>query len=254
MKVPNLLKTMILTATVGAVVWTGTPIIDSAIGFLKSADQKIISANEGITLLKSDISSKKDQIETLKAEIEDLKSQLESNSGSAEQIEQLQQQLQEKTEQLAQATEELNNANEEKTRLLEELNNANEDVQRLNTTLEEMRSGDINIPTVEEIKSFIAENGELTNEKITFTLFSSASGTTGQKEQEFINNNGDKISYMLTSKGISVKNISIVVQYTGYDFNLIVTGATAEAKTQLTKSNIQSVIGGSYTISNITFR
>lgn len=268
-KVVKAVATGVVGVSVVATVWTGGDIIQRGIDFITGADAKIEQAVSNISLLKSGITTKNEQIATLNGEIESLREQIANNdSASQEQLEQLQEQLNNKiaeverlTQEVATLTAEVERLTQENTSLKGELDKANADVERLKEALDGSRLDSIVIDSTEEIQALI-DGDEVASPEEADSIVWSTKGSGGNKTiaESFIEKNKETIENYLKGKGITLKGISIEVEglynMSGVDLvKIYVTGASPEAKAEITKTKINPVIQASnYSIDSIVYR
>jgi hypothetical protein len=206
----GLLKTAGIVAgaiTLSNVVWNGSDTIQGAITFIKSANEKVISANSNIVALKEDIKGKYEQLLILKSEIDELNYEIELYG----EIGNLNIQLEQKTAQY-------NELNEKYKKLIEEtetddykelvgqLESAENDVERLRLAMEGSSIESTDIDSDEELEAFL-------NEKYIQNIEFNYSTTYKKYIEEFIKSYGIKIAEYLQDNGIWAKDVSIEVSY-----------------------------------------
>lgn len=266
-KVVKAVTTGVVGVSVIATVWTGGDIIQKGIDFITGADTKLEQAVSNISLLKSGITTKNEQIATLNAEIKSLKEQIANNeSASQEQLEQLQEQLNNKiaevealTQEVATLTAEVEAISQENTSLKGELDKANKDAERLQEALNNSSLNDVVIDSTEEIQAFI--NGEEAASPEENNIIWNVIGSVQNKPiaNAFLTDAKDIIENHLKGLGIDLKGISIDVEGafemsgTNYVY-MYVTGASPEAKAEITKSKLNAILGSKNAIENLTHR
>lgn len=266
-KVVKAVTTGVVGVSVVATVWTGGDIIQRGIDFITGADAKIEQAVSNISLLKSGITTKNEKIETLNAEIKSLKEQIANNeSASQEQLEQLQEQLNSKiaeverlTQEVATLTAEVEALSQENTSLKGELDKANKDAERLKEALDGSSLNDVVIDSTEDIQAFI--DGEAVASPEENNIVWSVIGLEHTKNiaQAFLNDAKETIENHLRGQGVNLKGISIDVEgaYESGGTNLVnlyVTGASPEAKEEITKTKLNAVLGSKSSIENLIHR
>lgn len=253
-KVVKAVTTGVVGLSVVATLWTGGDIIQRGIDFITGADAKIEQAVSNISLLKSGITTKNEQIATLKAEIESLKEQIANNEdASQEQLTQLQEQLNNKIAEVERLT-------QENTTLKGELDKANKDAEKLKVALDSSTFNDVVIDSTEEIQAFI-NGGEATSPEEENSIVWSVTGSEQNKSiaQSFIDATKDTIESHLKGLGVNLKGISIQVEgayeMSGTNYvKMYVSGASEEAKTEITKNKLNAVIGSKNSIETLLYR
>ena len=268
-KVVKAVATGVVGVSVVATVWTGGDIIQRGIDFITGADVKIEQAVSNISLLKSGITTKNEKIATLNAEIKSLKEQIANNeSASQEQLEQLQEQLNSKiaeverlTQEVATLTAEVEAISQENTSLKGELDKANKDAERLKEALDGSSLNDVVIDSTEDIQAFINGEAVASPEEADSIVWSAKdSGQYKEFAESFITTNKETIENHLKGQGVSLKGISIEVEGL-YEMSgtkcikLYVTGASPEAKAEITKDKLNPIVEGSrHYIETILYR
>lgn len=266
--VAKAVTTGVVGLSVVATLWTGGDIIQRGIDFISGADAKIEQAVSNIELLKSGITTKNEQIAILNAEIESLKEQIaNSESASQEQITQLQEQLKSKIAEVERLTQEVATLNAEVERLTQEnttlkgeLDKANKDAEKLKVALDSSTFNDVVIDSTEDIQAFISSE-EATSPEEENSIVWSVTGSEQNKAiaQSFIDATKDTIESHLKGLGVNLKGISIQVEgayeMSGTNYvKMYVSGASEEAKTEITKNKLNAVIGSKNSIETLLHR
>jgi SMC interacting uncharacterized protein involved in chromosome segregation len=165
-----------------SVAWNGSKTIQTAIDAINEMDEKVMSADSNVKLLKADIKEKYGQLEILKLEIDELNYEI----GLYGETESLAKELEEKTKEFENLKNEYDKLFEELGTydyedLIKELELAEYDAERLREAMEGSSIENTKVNSTSEIDTFI-------NTDYTPIKFTSHRGTDGKYHDDFRDN------------------------------------------------------------------